>query len=145
MDASMSDRLPEPRKRKKVAPASIKSETDGDFYNPHLFTEQVWKELYTIFKQHYVTELPFLHEASFLPMLKQTDIQSLPDSFAPLILALLSLTVPFHDELVHHLSQGNRLSAIHISRVYADAAEQKIYDTRALDHPSIRLVQALLM
>lgn len=78
-------------------------------------------------------------------MLKQADIQCLPDSFAPLILALLSLTVPFHHGLVRTLSQRGRLNAIQISRIYADAADQKIYETRALDHPSIRLVQALLM
>ena len=142
---ALQDRLPEAKKRKKALAQDIKSEADVDLYDPSLFSEQVWKELYSIYKQHYITELPFLHEASFLPMLKQADIQCLPDSFAPLILALLSLTVPFHHGLVRALSQRGRLNAIQISRIYADAADQKIYETRALDHPSIRLVQALLM
>ncbi|KAF1968592.1 hypothetical protein BU23DRAFT_259347 [Bimuria novae-zelandiae CBS 107.79] len=145
-DSPQVDRQAEPRKRKRVVPSEMKIETEEDFYSPQLFTEQVWRELYSIFKQHYITELPFLHEATFLPMLKQTDIHCLPpDSSAPLILALVSLTVPYHAGLIQQLSQGGRLSAIQISRIYADAAEHRIHETRAHNHPDTRLVQALLM
>jgi len=115
--------------------------SDADIFNPQLFSETVWEELYTIFRQHYATELPFLHEPTFLEKLKRPNIQKLPVYFATLRLAFLALTVPFHKGIEHQTSQDPRQMA----RKYAEAAEAQATDINARSSPSIEIPQALLM
>ncbi|KAL1607789.1 hypothetical protein SLS60_002725 [Paraconiothyrium brasiliense] len=142
-DASPEHRLSESRKRRKPPSSTFErpSAADGDIDNLHLqFTETVWDELYNIFRQHYATELPFLHEPTFLKDLKRTDTQRLPAHFAPLRLAFLALTLPFHHGIEHQIPLDSRRYA----RKCAEAAEAKI-NVCALSSPSIEIPQALLI
>lgn len=148
LDSPSTNRAPEPRKRRKTAPVesmqSFSMSTEA-IYEPKLYNKDVWKELYNIFQQHYATEFPFIHETSFLPKLEGLDIQSLPDGLAPLTLAFLALTVPFHAGILRQLREKGISSPIHVSRDYAAAAEYRIREAHNLAKPSPDLAQALLM
>ncbi|KAJ4353284.1 uncharacterized protein N0V89_005011 [Didymosphaeria variabile] len=142
-EASPDHRLSDSRKRRKPPSTSFErpSTADGDIDNLYLqFTETIWDELYNIFRQHYATELPFLHEPTFLKDLKRTDVQRLPAYFAPLRLAFLALTLPFHPGIERQMPLDSRRYA----RKCAEAAEAKI-NFCALSSPSIEVPQALLI
>lgn len=113
---------------------------DADLLDPNRITDAMWDELYAIFRHHFATELPFLHEITFLRDVKRNDTQKPSSRFDALRLAFLALTVPLHDGLGRQLSQ----EPLRTARKYAEAAERQI-SFFALSSPSIEIPQALLM
>ena len=144
VDPSSIDREPKKRRIKSSVEASDRSHmVEDDIYSSHFYTDAMWEELYNIFKQHYATELPFLHEPTFLERLKQTkQTGSLlkSDHFTPLLLAFLALTIPFYKGIERQSLQQSR----RVARMYADKAESKL-NNNALAMPEIEVPQALLM
>ncbi|KAF9740564.1 hypothetical protein PMIN06_000285 [Paraphaeosphaeria minitans] len=141
-DPSPDHRPSESRKRKKPPITSFEklSMADGDLIDPNRIDDAMWDDLYTIFRHHFATELPFLHEISFLRDVKLKDNHKHAPRFDALRLAFLALTVPFYE--------GFRRQSFHDSlqaaRKYAEAAERHI-NFYALSSPSIEIPQALLM
>ncbi|CAF3463488.1 unnamed protein product [Fusarium graminearum] len=72
---------------------------------PFLTTE-LWSQLLSIYKQHYATELPFIH----LPSLKERMIsepgkkQDYPSELNLVLLGILTLTARFHPDLVRYVT-----------------------------------------
>ncbi|KAL5393191.1 hypothetical protein DPSP01_000022 [Paraphaeosphaeria sporulosa] len=141
-EASPDHRPSESRKRRKPPITSFEklSMADGDLIDPNRIEDAMWDELYTIFRHHFATELPFLHEITFLRDVKLKDNQKPSHRFDALRYAFLALTVPFYEGVGRQLFQDSPRTA----RKCAEAAERHI-NFYALSSPSIEIPQALLM
>ncbi|KAH6615115.1 fungal-specific transcription factor domain-containing protein [Boeremia exigua] len=107
------DELPvKKRKRPFVSPivGGTPIRTKGDALCSPLLTPKVWDELWAIYEKHYAMEFPFLHKRTFLgPLQRLPTVQyseTAPQSPSQhthdpaLVLAFLTLTSPFHPELI---------------------------------------------
>ncbi|KAF1996843.1 hypothetical protein P154DRAFT_304577 [Amniculicola lignicola CBS 123094] len=152
---------PSRRSRMKKAASSTSStpyhlkdspRADVDALNPELLTPAVWKELFEIFKKHYVTDLPFLHASDFSECLSELQAQKDQDPtssahppFDPAwLLAFLALTSKFHKGIVyHHDPVTTRIpDAMKAATYYAKNSRDRLPLT---GDPSLQRVQALLM
>jgi hypothetical protein len=113
----------------------------------------LWREVYAVFKLHYSTDLPFVHEATFFDRIveiQETGRRSRDTQM--FLLGILSLTARFIPELVNYpfpdesgqkrpVVGGNPLKA---SEFYARALEARL-DAVTLTRLSLDTVHALLM
>lgn len=128
---------------------------------PFLTTE-LWSQLLNIYKQHYATELPFIH----LPSLKEkmsSGVGQKQDSSSELnmvLLGILTLTARFHPDLVRYVTHlqssqhgNNRLrtpqsksNPVAASGFFATALTTALGPLRtAMDTITVERVQAFLM
>ncbi|KAH7095682.1 hypothetical protein FB567DRAFT_35997 [Paraphoma chrysanthemicola] len=147
-----------PKKRKRLAPTSSASHSLGerprvneDFLDSPMLTSKVWSELFDVYEKHFASDFSFLHRRRFLgPFLQGTSTDTAspkrasgcsprPPHSAPLLLAFLTVTARYHNDLVSQL----RLTSVVIAQQFADATRKSLGDV--LDgRSSLELAQALL-
>lgn len=125
-------------------------------------TAELWSQLLSIYKQHYATELPFVH----LPSLKERmsnepgQKQDHSSELNMVLLGILTLTARFHPDLVRYVTHlqnsqhGNarsrtsqsKLNPVAASDFFAIALTTALGPLRtAMDTMTVERVQAFLM
>ncbi|KAH8678964.1 fungal-specific transcription factor domain-containing protein [Tricladium varicosporioides] len=144
----------ESKKRiKKVEDIGRRNSTKSgeDALDSPILTRKVWDEIYSIFKLHFSTEMPFLHPPTFKNRMRQASYPRDPSAPAVdlrdgrvLLLGVLTLTARFHKDLVaHHSPSSNPLAA---SEYYAAHLAAAFGPTPGnLTNPSLEVIQAFLM
>ncbi|KAH7080247.1 hypothetical protein BKA63DRAFT_488032 [Paraphoma chrysanthemicola] len=147
-----------PKKRKRLAPTSSASHSlserprvNEDFLDSPMLTPKVWSELFDVYEKHFASDFSFLHRRRFLgPFLQGTSTDTAspnkasgcsprPPHSAPLLLAFLTVTARYHNDLMSQL----RLTSVVIAQQFADATRKSLGDV--LDgRSSLELAQALL-
>ncbi|KAF1351536.1 hypothetical protein EJ07DRAFT_159289 [Lizonia empirigonia] len=150
---------PKKRKRPILPPSSIPSRSKGrlgtleDALESPLFTPKVWEELWAVHEKHYATEFSFLHKRTFLGPLqrlppvpsseKVLDPQGQRNHDPALVLAFLTQTAPFHEELV---KQTDHNSPYEAAEFYAAATRKHLnYDFSGEGNTAMQQIQAFLM
>lgn len=162
-DCQYPDATPLPPKRQEP-PTTIKSEHPGpkrvkkveeparpDGNDATQFAEEVlsanylsatiWSQVFDLYKQHFATELPFLH----LPTLKEKNdnkFRAKPSETSPetnlVLLGILTLTARFHPDLVKYVANSHSRTPVPGSarsrpvQVNADASAASDYFAKAL-------------
>lgn len=156
---TFGEEVPAKKRKRPVAPTAPgtpfrsrgKPGIFEDTLDSPLLTPKVWDELWAIYEKHFSVDFPFLHKRTFLgPLQKLPPVSSSETGRSPqdrrmqdpaLVLAFLTLTSPFHAELVAQTNNPYRTA-----EDYAEACKKCLTcDWNKTGDAAMQLVQALLM
>jgi hypothetical protein len=110
-DAARQERdLGPERKRKKLEDISTWLEQRSNTYTDEVLSYpflrgEIWEQIFTIFKAHFSTELPFLHFPTLQEKINEKQRDAVPDRDLNLVLlGILTLTARFHPDLPKYVA-----------------------------------------